>query len=329
MVNYFRIVFDGCSGYNLNRKIASLAPISAQFFDKTATKSQGGTNSETNLGEAKEAGSLDPQPHRVEIERGYTPAQCLFCSIDSPTVDDNVEHMFKVHGMFIPNQGDLEDAEGLLSYLFNIISEFRECLYCGKTKETIEGIRSHMIDKGHCMVAFDEELDQFYDFEGAPEDSTEEGVIRTDDEHVEADRTSPPREYDFHPDSINELRLPSGRTLGHRSLSRYYRQNLHSYPTPAERAANRAITAAETASGDDPMPDHPGRQLTTSARSEMGMIGVGEFEKRALRATEKKALKQEARARTEHEWRINKESNHQKHYKVRDPKVLLSRMIPC
>lgn len=238
-------------------------------------------------------------------------------------MDDSVNHMFKVHGMFIPNWENLEDAEGLLTYLFNIISEFRECLYCGKNKETVEGIRSHMIDKGHCKIAFDEELDQFYDFEGAPKDDTEEGVIKTDEECVEADRTSPPREHDFHPESDQELRLPSGRTLGHRSLSRYYRQNLHSYPTPAERAASRAITAAEAASEENPVPDQPRRQLATSARSEMGMIGVGEFEKRALRATEKRALKQATRARSEHEWRINKESNNQKHYRVGVLKVLL------
>ena len=329
VVYHLRKVFDRCSGYNLKRKIASLAPISAQLFDRTATKSQDGTNGETNFGEAKKTGSLDNQPNRVEIEKDFTPAQCLFCSTDSSTVDDNVEHMFKAHGMFIPNQEILEDAEGLLTYLFNIISEFRECLYCGKTKETVEGLRSHMTDKGHCKIAFDEELDQFYDFEGGPENGTEEGVFKTDEEEVDAGRTSPEPEHDFHPDSEHELRLPSGRILGHRSLSRYYRQNLHSYPTLAERAASRAITAAEAASDDNPMtehphqPDQPGRQLATSARSEMGMIGVNEFEKRALRATEKKALKQETRARSEREWRLNKESNRQKHFKVDVPKVLL------
>lgn len=305
--------------YNLKRKIASLAPIPAEEFDRNARKSQEGAKSTTEFGEAKETDSLDTQPHRVEIQRGYTPAQCLFCNTNSLTMDDNVEHMFKVHGMFVPNQGDLDDAEGLLFYLSNIISDFCKCLYCGKTKETVEGIQSHMIDKGHCNIAFDEELDQFYDFEGGSEDGDEQGMIGEDEELVDSDKTSPPREHDCHPDSDQELRLPSGRTLGHRSLSRYYRQNLHSYPTPAERAASRAITAAEADNGDDPIPDHPRRQLAANSRDEMGMIGVSEFEKRALRATEKKALKQAARAKNEHEWRVNKESNHQKHYRPAIP----------
>lgn len=311
--------------YNLKRKIASLAPISVEVFDRDVSKyREVAVNTVATSGiskpeEAIEKTSLHSQPHKAATERDYTPLQCLFCNIDSPTMDDNVEHMFKIHGMFIPNQEELEDAEGLLYYLFNIVSEFHECLYCGKTKETAEGVRSHMIDKGHCKVASDEELDQFYDFEGESEDGAEEEIIGEEEEHVEANKTAPPLAHDFHPDSDRELRLPSGRILGHRSLSRYYRQNLHSYPTPAERAERRAITAAEAANGDNFKPDHPGRQLTTSARDEMGMIGVSDFEKRALRATEKKALKEETRARNEHEWRVNKESNHQKHYRPADP----------
>ncbi|CAF9907098.1 MAG: hypothetical protein ALECFALPRED_003064 [Alectoria fallacina] len=309
-------------GYNLKRKIASLAPIPAEVFDRGVSKSRevavanGGISKPE---EAMEKVSLDTQPHKVLIEMDYTSLQCLFCNIDSPTTDDNVEHMLKVHGMFIPDNEDLEDAEGLLTYLFNIIAEFRECLYCGKTKETVGGIQSHMIDKGHCKIAFDEELDQFYDFEGGSEDGAEEEMIGEDEEHVEADKTPSTSEHDFHPDSDHELRLPSGRVLGHRSLSRYYRQNLHSYPTPAERAERRAITAAEAANGERPIPHHPGRQLATSTRDEMGMIGVSEFEKQTLKATEKKALKEETRARNEHEWRVNKESNHQKHYRPADP----------
>lgn len=327
MINYFRVVFDSYSEYNLKRKIASLSPIPAEIFYGNVSKSRevavntAANNATIQPAEAMETIPSDTQTHKVAIQTEYTHLQCLFCSLESPTMDDNVEHMFKIHGMFIPDQDNLEDAEGLLTYLFNIISEFHECLYCGKTKETVEGIRSHMIDKGHCKMAFDEELDQFYDFEAGSEDGAEGEMIGEDEEHVEADSTSPAQVHDFHPDSDHELHLPSGRIIGHRSLSRYYRQNLHSYPTPAERADRRAITAAEAANGDNPMPDHPGRQLATRARGEMGMIGVSELEKRALRVTEKKALKQEVRARNEHEWRVNKESNHQKHYRVSDLRV--------
>ncbi|KAK0629083.1 C2H2 type zinc-finger-domain-containing protein [Bombardia bombarda] len=42
-----------------------------------------------------------------------------------------------------------------------------------------------------------------------------------------------------------ELHLPSGKSVGHRSLNKYYRQNLHSHPSPAERAERLAIETAE------------------------------------------------------------------------------------
>lgn len=42
-----------------------------------------------------------------------------------------------------------------------------------------------------------------------------------------------------------ELHLPSGKSVGHRSLNRYFRQNLWNYPTPAERAERLAIEAAD------------------------------------------------------------------------------------
>ena len=293
-----------------------MAPIPAEVFDRTVTKPQAGADITVKLGEAKDTGFLDSQHRQVEVERDYTPAQCLFCNVDSPTTDNNFEHMLKVHGMFIPNQEGLEDAEGFLSYLFHIISDFHECLYCGKIKQTVEGIRSHMLDKGHCRIAFDEELDQFYDFESGSDDGADEAEIGEDEDFAEADKPSPAHEHEFQPDGDHELHLPSGRILGHRSLSRYYRQNLHSYPTPAERAASRAIAAAGAADGDSSAAIPPGRQLATGARSEMGMIGVSELEKRALRLTEKKALKQEARAKNLYEWRVHKESNHQKHYRV-------------
>ena len=313
------VFFKQSSEHNLKRKVASLAPIAAEVVDENAIKPHDGANiTIAKLAEVKDAPSVDAQLRQLETKRDYTPVQCLFCKMDSSTMDDNIDHMSKAHGMFIPNRDDLEDAEDFLAYLNGIISEFRECLYCGKTKETVEGIRSHMMDKGHCKIALGEELDQFYDFgSGGSEDGADEEEEEDEGRIVKVDEASSSRgEHDFHPDSDHELRLPSGRTLGHRSLSRYYRQNLRPYPSPAERATRRAITGPEAASGSDSMPDHPGRQLATSARSEMGLMGVSEFEKRALRATEKKALKQESRARNQHEWRVNKESNHQKHYRV-------------
>ncbi|KAK3492488.1 C2H2 type zinc-finger-domain-containing protein [Neurospora hispaniola] len=48
-----------------------------------------------------------------------------------------------------------------------------------------------------------------------------------------------------------ELHLPSGRSVGHRSLNRYFRQNLHNYPTPEERQQQLLLEAAGGEEGED------------------------------------------------------------------------------
>lgn len=341
---------SGHSGHNLHLKMASKPPITLEDFNgigpfPIATRRTSDRKeivlSDDDLGEKKlqsntkapdiqmsKQSSREDPINDLAAKKVYLPAKCLFCNIQSPSTDDNCSHMQKTHGTFIPYEDDLGDLEGLLSYLSRIIFDFSECLYCGKVKETVAGIQSHMLDKGHCMFPFTEDLEQFYQSWNASVDTGEDNLAFKD--AVDRDtnttdgasqRPSTQPEHNFHPDSDQELHLPSGRTAGHRSMSRYYRQNLHSYPTPDERSERRAITAS-TSDGDTPPHLPSGRQLATTARKEMGMIGVGEFQRRALRATEKKALKQESRARNQAEWKVNKEANHQKHYRASDKSTL-------
>jgi pre-60S factor REI1 len=120
-----------------------------------------------------------------------------------------------------------------------------------------------------------------------------------------------------------ELHLPSGRSVGHRSLSKYYRQNLHNHPSPAERQEQYTIEAAADSDSehDDGQVAHRnngerGRALTSRANGGMGMIGVSEQRKREVRVTEKRARKVEERERRRFQWGNNKQSNFQKHFRV-------------
>ncbi|KAH7020635.1 C2H2 type zinc-finger-domain-containing protein [Macrophomina phaseolina] len=133
-----------------------------------------------------------------------------------------------------------------------------------------------------------------------------------------------------------ELHLPTGRTAGHRSLRTYYRQNLRSYPSAAERAEQLAIEEAQALrrSGSDDEDDggvdlEPGqergrgedrgrgRQLITRANGGLGMIGVSDIKKREVRAVEKREAKRAQRDQAKAEWTKNKKGNFQKHF--RDP----------
>ena len=339
-------------------------------------------------------------------------SRCLFCNYDSPSLKLSVMHMTKFHGMFIPEQPYLIDLGGLVKYLHEKISEFHECLYCHKVKGTMNGIQTHMRDKGHCMIAFESEeemieVGQFYDFRSSYSDQEEDndedtdmedtnstskggvnlrshrsGAVKTstkdpsgdqtmqdDDEngdgwetdssassldsedltavpidHTHAFERLPLHRHHSHTDprphrtvdgfhshahshhavfkSDYELQMPSGRTAGHRSLSRYFRQNLHNHPSAAERMEGQMLIEANRHSDSDDAEEtegnnQRGRQVITRANGGSGMIGVTDSKKREVQAVEKRERKREQRARQQYQWGVDKKGNSQKHF--RDP----------
>jgi pre-60S factor REI1 len=122
-----------------------------------------------------------------------------------------------------------------------------------------------------------------------------------------------------------ELHLPTGRVAGHRSLNRYYRQNLRNYPTQEERI--QRLLAGNSADEDEDAMEidtmRRGRtrghdqRAVTRADGGLGMLAVSESKKREVQALEKREKRREHRAQAKVLWRTNKMNNHQKHF--RDP----------
>jgi pre-60S factor REI1 len=135
---------------------------------------------------------------------------CLFCSHVSLDIDTNLQHMSKFHGFFLPDIEYLQDREGLVKYLSHKIQIDKMCLYCngrGKEWQSAAAARAHMLDRGHCKMAYDESEDpeqllKYYDF----------GIEDTMDVHTE---------------NMNEdkLVLQSGIKLGHRKFLKDYKKN--------------------------------------------------------------------------------------------------------
>ncbi|KAI0408388.1 C2H2 type zinc-finger-domain-containing protein [Xylaria palmicola] len=334
---------------------------------------------------------------------GITLESCLFCNYTSPTVPLNVTHMERIHGMYIPEKPYLVNLDGLITTLQQRIQEYQECLYCGKMKNTVAAVQTHMRDKGHCMIPFTTEEEQlaigdFYDFRstysdgdmsddesvdddkpsggaklGAKRSSTAVGEagddITGEDEGWETDSSASScdsedlrsipvdnsyRQYerlDKHPHHSShdprphhqkdgwhshahknraifyddaELHLPSGRAVGHRSLARYYRQNLHNYPTPEERAERLAIEAGADSDDDDATGRNgqvSRRQdrgkygaVVTRANGGRGMTGVGESKKKEVQRALPRSIRGQQARETRNAWRLNKNNNHQKYY---------------
>lgn len=267
-------------------------------------------------------------------ESEFNPTHCLFCNSTSADLKENTLHMGKTHGMFIPEREYLVDLEGLIKYLHAKTTQNNECLYCHKLTSTTAGIQTHMRDKGHCMIAFESEdemieIGQFYDFTSTYSDNEAESGETAesggqDGWETESSASDDSDDLDNNANSafVNdyELHLPSGRTAGHRSLAKYFRQNLRNYPTLEERQTRqRAIEAGEIDEeevGTRGRADHRNRALVTRANGGLGMVGVSDDVKRAALKSEKREKAREHRAQRNYQWGINRRANHQEHFRV-------------
>ena len=142
---------------------------------------------------------------------------CLFCSHHSASMMKNLKHMSLEHSFFIPDAEYVIDMKGLLTYLGEKVSQGFMCLWCndrGKTFYSVQAAQQHMQDKGHCKMLHEgealAEYTDFYDYSSSYPDQQESNA----DEEVS---------IPFLDGSDFQLVLPSGATVGHRSLMRYYR----------------------------------------------------------------------------------------------------------
>lgn len=157
--------------------------------------------------------------------------QCIFCKVVSEDLVSNLKHMSVAHSFFVPDANYCVSLEQLIEYLLIKVTKDFICLWCndkGKTFNSMDSIRKHMISKGHCKMFYEgeslAEFVDFYDYSSSYPDH-EEGM------DVDADLDEEGEEADNDGAGVDgeefQLVLPSGTVLGHRSLLRYYKQRLN------------------------------------------------------------------------------------------------------
>ncbi|XP_076310003.1 cytoplasmic 60S subunit biogenesis factor ZNF622 [Tachypleus tridentatus] len=154
-----------------------------------------------------------------EIRELLQPNECLFCSDRSENLEANVFHMSQEHSFFIPDIDYLIDLNGLITYLGEKISVGFRCLWCcdkGKTFNSARAAQQHMLDKGHCKMLHEGitlmEYSEFYDYSSSYPDKECNSDEEVNFKHIDEENW--------------QLILPSGVSVGHRSLALYYRQNV-------------------------------------------------------------------------------------------------------
>lgn len=165
--------------------------------------------------------SIDSDEWLEDIENPVTNNNCLFSSHHSRSLVKNLKHMTIAHSFFIPDPEYCTDIKGLLEYLGEKIIIGYMCIWCnnsGRCFQSAEAARAHMIDKGHCKMLHEGdslvEYAKYYDYSSS---------------YPDAESNDPDAEIEIPEldDSDYQLILPSGNIIGHRSLLRYYKQNLN------------------------------------------------------------------------------------------------------
>jgi len=163
----------------------------------------------------------------IQARPRLSDAECLFCSAVAVASSDgsedafaaNLAHMAREHGFFVPDLECCTDLRGLVAYLAEKVAVWTRCLWCSdRTRSfyTLEAVRRHMCDIGHCKMCYDDpsEYAAFYDWSQLDfprgNDGGDDGTTG-----VEISENG------------LELLLPDGRVAGHRALQTVYSQTVH------------------------------------------------------------------------------------------------------
>ncbi|SCU94433.1 LAME_0F07426g1_1 [Lachancea meyersii CBS 8951] len=244
-------------------EISKMSIHSTDFDDERSYENGFTTNSEEEYTTdyETEASEIDTNQQK-DVQFSHT--ECLFCGRKSRDLEGNISHMFRSHGLYIPERTFLVDLEGLINYLIELIVHSHQCLCCFFKGSSLESIRAHIASKGHAKLPYETKeerlrFSKFYDFSLAEQQSDDDSdASGCEVTVVDTEASSSPDESSSgdSPQDINsnyaqavvddtgvELTLPTGVRAGHRSMRRYYRQNL---PLPPDAAdGNRTLAVGD------------------------------------------------------------------------------------
>ncbi|KAJ2808298.1 pre-60S factor rei1 [Coemansia guatemalensis] len=257
---------------------------------------------------------------RAAAPRLNPDTDCLFCTHKSDSFESNMDHMSLAHSLFIPDLEYLVDLRGLVKYLADKISVANVCLYCngrGRVLQSLEAVRRHMLDKGHTKIAYDTEIDileisDFYDFSSTYPDADEHNA--DDDVDAEMFDGVSGRSKMLGPAQLEEedgeLVLPNGNRIGHRSLLRYYKQDI-----PLERPEKDSVVIHKMLTNYSDNPEY-NTQMTQSSSNRAMILA----QPNGYKAWKNTVTFKERRVQDNFKTRVGMRSNGlQKHYREQNP----------
>lgn len=184
--------------------------------------------------------------------------ESLFDGLTSDGFEANAAYMRQACGFVVPELECLHDARGLFAFLQHKVVVRNACLRCHRIFCSVEACRSHMAAKAHQRLNWEDEitlleLAPFYDLQRSA--SSLARCVCTSAARLSTPLAPLPhhalvlwntlvRRRVGYIDGLGELVLPSGRSLGHRTLHRVYRQRHKTEDTRVSVVAARANAQA-------------------------------------------------------------------------------------
>jgi len=195
-------------GTETNVKAISTAATEVEKSTETLTPGD-----EKNELDAKMEVDEDTSEDDNEFDEPIPLKSCLFCQKTFETFGGSLQHMLKVHGFYIPFASQIDDLEGLFGYLGAKVGMGHVCLWCHKSKNSLEAIRAHMSDSNHCKMdpEEDEDIMEFYDVpdDYSSDEEGEEGKVKKGIAGI---------------NDAGEIYLHNGKIIGHRRYKKEYAQ---------------------------------------------------------------------------------------------------------
>lgn len=287
---------------NLRRRIAGEEGRGKEEYEEACSQVVGKLRkrfaSPATIEEAEEGYKQEEEEEREEEEEGIAAVeQCLFCSSALNSVHATLSHMTSEHALFIPHVDRISDLSSFLGFLNTLVFTHHECLYCGAQKGSLTSIRTHMKDKGHGKVRWEDVWEFWEEDEGGEEEVLKSGA------NAIVTKTSE-----------TEWKLPSGATMGSRSDSahklRHAYRNKNNHPRLRARAAIASSSSTPTSD----------RHLTIRPRNaELSLSGIADSQILTLQRMEKSQRSAETSAKTAYRHKMEQAPVLTKYYKKQNP----------
>jgi pre-60S factor REI1 len=90
--------------------------------------------------------------HKMATAEPFDEGSDLFSRHHCSTMEENLAHMARTHGFYVPYMDYVTDLRGLLGYLLEMVYVGNVALVSGKQFHTLEAVQAHMRATGGCRM---------------------------------------------------------------------------------------------------------------------------------------------------------------------------------